>query len=153
MPTQRVVLSAAPFRRCCVPALHRTHAPLPISPSFSAQMGWTPLHHAAENGREEVARALLEKGAATEAEGRVRKTTWPFTANPLPLCLRMCACLTLLMACGCCVMRRCFGGGLRGDISLLIVGVGRRSMESQIGTSQSRAREVESQGLTDELEF
>jgi hypothetical protein len=37
-----------------------------------AQGGWTPLHLAAWNGHSEIAKALLEKGAAIDAKNEVR---------------------------------------------------------------------------------
>jgi hypothetical protein len=46
--------------------------PFPPLRCVVAQLGWTPLHEAARMGRSEAAKALLEKGAATDAKDNVR---------------------------------------------------------------------------------
>lgn len=58
----------------CCPALIGGAYAFSVSSLLSSQSDLTPLHHAADSGNVEVAKALLEKGADPEAKGKVRKT-------------------------------------------------------------------------------
>lgn len=68
----------------CVPLPSITYAPIFVAFSLaSVQFGITPLHLAATRGHVDVARALLEKGADTEAKDWVRRPIQAFCIGVL----------------------------------------------------------------------